>query len=1025
MKQGPVIALIFFLAFSATAQSTFQAGSATIAFIENKGQIIDQDNKPNPAVLYLLNTPGMNVQLREGGFSYDLYSVIDTAQPTYKFHRIDFDLIGPNTNCNIVTSGISSDYLNFYTAGMPVQGITEVHSYKTVTYQNIYPGIDLQLFASGNAPFKYNFVVRPGGRISSVMIKISGAAIDLTSKGSLKLMTAIDTVEEVIPRSHYLLEGIEMPVEARFTESGNGVYGMTVDRDIPANATLIIDPLPDRVWGTYFGGAGMDIIGGCVASKNGNVFLYGMTNSPANIATAGAHQTMNMGSMDAFLAKFDKDGLIQWATYYGGTGMEQNISASLDQFQHVYLTGTTESETNIATPDGFQPVKDLIRDAFLARFNPDGVLQWGTYYGGEGADVGFECTVDLSGNVYLTGQTGSSDNIATPGAYQETLNGLYDVFLVKFDGSCHRLWATYYGGEDFDEGHCCAADSLGHIFVAGRTSSTTGIASPGSHQGVYGGNSDGFLACFTDHGQRIWGSYYGGEAYDDLIDCVSTLFGDVYITGRILSLINISTAGAFQPNYGGNDDGFVAKFKHDGTIRWGSYYGGTNSDWLLSCALDDSVNIYLAGAVTSSGLSTPGVYQPNLANSSQDCILVKFDSTGTRKWATYYGGLGADHGWCAVDTSWRVYISGQTASPTMLSSPGSYQPLFGGGTEDTFLARFTQCMIPAAAGSISGTDTVCKSALATGFSVAPISGASGYSWQLPPGAYITGSLNTNSIQVSFGASAISGNLTVHGINYCGSGETASLLVTVKDAPVPAVEGPDTICDGTQAVYSTSHGMFDYQWAISAGGTIVSGGGATDSTATVIWNTPGMNWIEAGYTDSSGCAAYAPAHRTVFVSDRVLVGVWINVSNDTVCAGQPVTCTAVPVNGGTSPQYQWKLNGINQLSGSPVFTYFPNNGDLITVIFTSSIVNCTLNNPATSTPVTMTVNLILPVGVTVNASSNPFCLGSTVTFTAPAINGGAMPSYQWIVNGINAINANNAVFSYTPLNGDVVACSLLS
>jgi hypothetical protein len=83
------------------------------------------------------------------------------------------------------------------------------------------------------------------------------------------------------------------------------------DGDIPNRATLSIDPLPDRVWGTYFGGTGMEWIGGCVVHKNGDIILYGMTNSPANIATAGAHQTVNMGNMDAFLAKFDKDGVIQ------------------------------------------------------------------------------------------------------------------------------------------------------------------------------------------------------------------------------------------------------------------------------------------------------------------------------------------------------------------------------------------------------------------------------------------------------------------------------------------------------------------------------------------------------------------------------------------------------------------------------------------------------------------------------------------------------------------------------------------
>ncbi len=169
-------------------------------FIENKGHIIDQNNKPNPKILYLLNTPGMNVQLRRGGFSYDLYRISNVEQrisnievscdrshgwgydsSTVSFHRIDFDLIGSNPACEIISSGPSADYLNYYTTGTPVEGVTTVRSYQTGTYKNTYPGIDLEFMTDDQHGVKYNFVMHPDGDLALVIIKISGVEPEVIS----------------------------------------------------------------------------------------------------------------------------------------------------------------------------------------------------------------------------------------------------------------------------------------------------------------------------------------------------------------------------------------------------------------------------------------------------------------------------------------------------------------------------------------------------------------------------------------------------------------------------------------------------------------------------------------------------------------------------------------------------------------------------------------------------------------------------------------------------------------------------
>jgi hypothetical protein len=142
----------------------------------------------------------------------------------------------------------------------------------------------------------------------------------------------------------------------------------------------------------------------------------------------------------------------------------------------------------------------------------------------------------------------------------------------------------------------------------------------------------------------------------------------------------------------------------------------------------------------------------------------------------------------------------------------------------------------------------------------------------------------------------------------------------------------------------------------------------------------------------------------------------------VCAGTSVTYTATPTNGGLSPTYQWKVNGIIQGANLSTYTYVPLNSDIITCTVLSNAA-CPTNNPATSPPLTMTVNPNLPVNIIISTPTNPFCLGSSVTFTAVPTNGG-IPNYQWKVNGIN-VGVNSSTYTYTPAGGDVVSCIMNS
>lgn len=148
--------LLFF--FIITIQLFSQTKNQSIGFKENKGQIIDQKGKSNSAVKYLLNSNGLNVQLRKNGFSYDVYEVKKTpivrsettkkipykipekeneTKPEfnleYIFHRIDIDFVNSSSKVELIAQQKSKDFDNYYNVPNKPEGIIDVHQYKQIT----------------------------------------------------------------------------------------------------------------------------------------------------------------------------------------------------------------------------------------------------------------------------------------------------------------------------------------------------------------------------------------------------------------------------------------------------------------------------------------------------------------------------------------------------------------------------------------------------------------------------------------------------------------------------------------------------------------------------------------------------------------------------------------------------------------------------------------------------------------------------------------------------------------------------
>ncbi|MCC5917651.1 MAG: SBBP repeat-containing protein [Cryomorphaceae bacterium] len=309
----------------------------------------------------------------------------------------------------------------------------------------------------------------------------------------------------------------------------------------------------------------------------------------------------------------------------------------------------------------------------------DPSVNWATYFGGNGGEFLTYGTADMQGNLYLSGTTFSTMNIATPGAHQTNVSSLNNAFLAKFDPTGNLIWATYYGGNAGTNGSGCAVDTIGNVYLTGETRADSGISTSGAHQSNYAGTNGGFgdayLVKFNALGQRLWGTYFGGVGEDAGSHCaIDPLSNSVYIVG----LTNSDSAfvvGGHQPDFGGMWDGFLAKFSPSGNHQWSTYYGGSAFDIVNGVSVDHSGFVVISGTTNSpNNISTTGNHQYAPAGGISDAFLVRFNAAGNRVWGTYFGGFGEDVGHhCHTDSDDNIYLVGGTSSVFDIVTPNAHQ----------------------------------------------------------------------------------------------------------------------------------------------------------------------------------------------------------------------------------------------------------------------------------------------------------------------------------------------------------------
>lgn len=675
-------------------------------FYLNMGQIYNQFSRQRTDVLFAGSVDEIDFHLRRDGVSFQLSNKAlkgdggisknqvfndkeeDILKEIYVY-RIDMDWIGINNDFIINRGTELEGHYNYYLAGCP-DGVTIVKSYESVTYKEIYDGIDLKWYGNDEGLLEYDYIISPESDLNEIKFKIKGAEnIFIDEKGTLIIETLFGGIQQSKPVAY---QGFQ-EIDAKWTLNEN-IVGFKVEnynRSLP----LVIDPVV-RNWGTYYGGGGGEAFVDFETDSDLNMYLTGFTSSTSMIATTGTHQVTMAGKQDAVVAKFNNTGVLQWATYYGGSKNDYGYASAVDGLFNTYLVGSTESDSGIATPGAFQTNFAGYWDGFIVKFDSLGRRKWATYFGNLYVDELYGVAIQSDTSIFVTGGTDAATGIATSGAHQSIYGGgVRDAILVKFDSSGQRKWSTYYGGSKSDIGQTCEVDVNGNIYLSGYTESSNKISTTGSHQSTHGGGIfDAFVVKFDANGQRQWGTYYGGSKNDFFRDLTVDDQLNVYLVGNTNSTNNISSTNSHQDTYGGgNTDAFLVKLDSTGSREWGTYYGigSTGTEWGRACGIDKNYNVYMCGFTTSPlGISTSGSHQGSLGGDI-DAFLVKFSSSGVRKWGTYYGGTQDETAnGVYVDSAMNIFMMGGSLSDSNITTSGTHQSLYA-GNGDGFLIKFKQC----------------------------------------------------------------------------------------------------------------------------------------------------------------------------------------------------------------------------------------------------------------------------------------------------------------------------------------------
>jgi hypothetical protein len=383
-------------------------------------------------------------------------------------------------------------------------------------------------------------------------------------------------------------------------------------------------------YATYVGGNGSDLNPLIKVDGGGYAYVAGNTDSDDFPTTPNAYNRLFVNLTDIYALKLNPTGaVLSYSTYIGADKNDYVRDIALGVPGNLILTGYTSS-------DDF-PVKNPldanynggIFDIFITKLQTDGSdLIFSTYFGGDGRDRGNAITIDVNGNIFLTGDTGSDNFPISSGSFNSTNQGGYDGFITKLSASgTSMVFSTFIGGSDWDTVDGITLDANNDIFITGNTRSFDFPTTYDAINRIIEGGKDIFICKFNQMGTSLrYSTFIGGSGDDEGNDIVIDTFDNICVIGYTLSPNFYITENAYDRFIGGREGFYLRMISTGEKIIYSTFLGGDNDDYCTDIDIDTNGNVYIAGHTLSANFPVSKVTYDSILNGVDDTFFVKFST---------------------------------------------------------------------------------------------------------------------------------------------------------------------------------------------------------------------------------------------------------------------------------------------------------------------------------------------------------------------------------------------------------------